>query len=299
MGKISKPQRSNKHKKIKAVDPFYVGDRPIDRFADNFNLNPKRKRNREGDDEFSSDVVSDIGRSKGVAKKRKKKRKNNLDDDDKLDNMSSKERGVIRPQSFVPQFKRRRGETEDRFMRRIDRETQGVINKTKFEDKYQIGDYEPADLQPASKKSKTNEKTSLKRKNRLEEKRRRITEKKKQRQTDKYGDFKALTDHVQFGEVVQQPPTFTARPRKAPSEVSNKPLAGRKLLLSNLLEAAPTDTAINETGKSVISREVGKTVKRKLLSVAERESMDRERERSIELYRQMKKTKQQILTEET
>ena len=33
MGKMSKPQRSNRHKKMKAIDPFYVGDRPVDRFV--------------------------------------------------------------------------------------------------------------------------------------------------------------------------------------------------------------------------------------------------------------------------
>jgi len=27
MGKLAKPQRSKKHKKLKAIDPFYHGDR--------------------------------------------------------------------------------------------------------------------------------------------------------------------------------------------------------------------------------------------------------------------------------
>jgi len=36
MGKVGqylKPQRSNKHKKIKAIDPFYTGDRVADRYC--------------------------------------------------------------------------------------------------------------------------------------------------------------------------------------------------------------------------------------------------------------------------
>jgi len=31
MGRISKPQKSGKNKKIKAIDPFYVGNRLGDR----------------------------------------------------------------------------------------------------------------------------------------------------------------------------------------------------------------------------------------------------------------------------
>jgi len=31
MGKLSKPQRSKKHKKLKAVDPFYTGNRPVEK----------------------------------------------------------------------------------------------------------------------------------------------------------------------------------------------------------------------------------------------------------------------------
>ena len=32
MSKLIKPQRTNKHKKLKNVDPFYKGPRPIDRY---------------------------------------------------------------------------------------------------------------------------------------------------------------------------------------------------------------------------------------------------------------------------
>lgn len=46
--------------------------------------------------------------------------------------------GMLRPEPFVPEFKKRRRETEEAFMNRVDCETQAVIHRSQFEDKYQV-----------------------------------------------------------------------------------------------------------------------------------------------------------------
>ena len=48
------------------------------------------------------------------------------------------ERGMSRPLKPAPQFKQGKKETTKAFINRVERETQAVINKSRFEDKYDV-----------------------------------------------------------------------------------------------------------------------------------------------------------------
>jgi hypothetical protein len=55
------------------------------------------------------------------------------------ENLGVMERGITRPFKAAPDFKKRVGESEKAFMFRVDRETAAIIQKAKFEDKYDVG----------------------------------------------------------------------------------------------------------------------------------------------------------------
>jgi hypothetical protein len=50
-------------------------------------------------------------------------------------------KGMSRPLKQVPKFQKGKNETEKQFLRRVEIETQGVINKSKFEDKFKVERY--------------------------------------------------------------------------------------------------------------------------------------------------------------
>jgi len=285
MGKIAKPQRSNKHKKMKAIDPFYVGDRPVDRNAEKFNLKP-----RKGDEQEYSRSLSEILALKSDArlskkKRKKKKTKQILDVDGFLDNLSPTERGVTRSIKAPPIFRRRKGESEETFLFRVDRETQAVIGQAQFEDKYQIN--EEVLVEKKSDKNEPLQTAKAKRKERLKTKRNKLKERHLSKLKDR--NFDNFKDTVKFGEVVQQPPVLTVKPRKAAQMDSDK-IGSRKLLLSNLNHHSPMEVT-EETRHKKAERQIGKTVKSRNLAPSVRQAIDRERERTIELYRKLKQSK--------
>ena len=52
--------------------------------------------------------------------------------------MKIKDRGMTKPLKPVPDFRKKKGESEDAFMNRVERETQAVIQRSRFEDKYKV-----------------------------------------------------------------------------------------------------------------------------------------------------------------
>ncbi|XP_032994856.1 coiled-coil domain-containing protein 137, partial [Lacerta agilis] len=87
-----------------------------------------------------------------------------------------------------------------------------------------------------------------------------------------------LKDSVKFGEVAEQPPTITAKPRKSVV----KDMAGKKqLLLTSLLGSGGTPS----------------TPKVFHTSLARQRIVQEERERVVQAYRDIKKRKQQQMAE--
>ncbi|XP_070790822.1 coiled-coil domain-containing protein 137 [Pituophis catenifer annectens] len=162
----------------------------------------------------------------------------------------------------VPKFKRRRGETQTSYNRRMDREIEHVRflteNQTQREPEKEIK------VQEKSQKKKEFQKK------RLEKIRKQKTEKKI---TMLEKDL--LKDSINFGEVVLQPPTLTAKPRK--SVIKDKGDQRQQLLLTPLLGSGR---------KASVKKPVH-------ASLARQRIVQEERERVVQAYRDIKKRKQQ------
>lgn len=280
MGKLGKPQRSKKHKKIKAVDPFYEGDRK-NRREKLSNLAPKNEDEQAipRKVQFFIDLKGD--EKNFVKKKKRKKNRNQQHNAEPL----RVERGMSRPLKPVPKFVQGKRETDKSFMNRVELETQRVLLKSKLTDKYKV-DFDDLEQGNVVKKKKS---MSQQKKERLKEKKKKNVLKKVEKKRDKEGDFSDLRDNVKFGEVAMEPPAITAKPRKAETD-DGVPRPGKKSLL---LKEIITDNAITNSGHSTANktRELGQTKKRKHLSMAQQQIMDKEREKAIDLYRQLKAKK--------
>uniref|UniRef100_A0A8D0BB06 Coiled-coil domain containing 137 n=1 Tax=Salvator merianae TaxID=96440 RepID=A0A8D0BB06_SALMN len=167
----------------------------------------------------------------------------------------------------VPKFRRQEGESEFSYIERMEQETQHVLFLTKNQMQREPEKEELAPQKTQKKKEFQKKKLDKVRKHK-EEKRAAMLEK------------ELLRDSVKFGEVVLQPPTLTARPRK--STIKNK-TGQKQLLLTSLLGSGRTAS----------------TQKAPCASFARQRIIQEERERVVQAYRDIKKRKQQqqVLTE--
>ncbi|KAM6474159.1 coiled-coil domain-containing protein 137 [Liasis olivaceus] len=176
-----------------------------------------------------------------------------------------------RPQSEgdipVPKFRRRRGETESSYNRRMEQEVQHVRFLT--ENQTQREPEKEMQVQEKSQRKKEFQKKKL-------EKIRKQKAEKKVAMLEK----DLFKDSIKFGEVALQPPTLTVKPRK--SVVKDKG-DQRQLLLMSLLGSGRTTTV----KKSVHA------------SLARQRIIQEERERVVQAYRNIKKRKQQQLLNES
>ena len=146
-----------------------------------------------------------------------------------------------RPIKKIPKFERIPGETDRDFLWRTELTTRNYLKKARFEDKYDV-DVETNDktgevdikkrekklidtsvkIDPKNKWEKKKLKKLEKLQNEREERKKLKKEKFKMRKLHKKNkgkkqdDFSVLKqDKVEFGDVVEQPPTLTAKPRKS------------------------------------------------------------------------------------
>lgn len=161
----------------------------------------------------------------------------------------------------VPKFKQKKGESESSFVQRMEQETQRVLFLTKNQLQR-----EPEKEQPTQEKSQRKKKFQEKKLSKIQKQK----EEKKAAMLEK--DF--FKDTVQFGEVVLQPPTLTAKPRK---NVLIKKAGQKQLLLGTLLG----------NGEALSMHKAVRT------SLARQRIVQEERERVVEAYRTIKKRKQQ------
>ena len=197
-----------------------------------------------------------------------------------------KQKGMNKPLKPVPVFKQNPGEHKRAFYYRIDQTIQSMKKRALFEEKYkvdvqmkpdggtQIVDREQDELEKEYEKNKI-EKLAKKgiTVRTKEEKRKLKREKDKLRRNKKKGNegadenFESLRDEVQFGERVDAPPTIKL-PKFTPS---SKP--GAKNLL--------------------LHKTLNKNVQKKnsTMSMAKKHSLEMQRQKAVELYRQMKANK--------
>lgn len=169
----------------------------------------------------------------------------------------------------VPQFKRRKNETEKAYLRRMDIETKHVD----FLSKNQV-DRKP-ELEVNEQESPANKGKSEKKKQHDKDRLLRIQQKKLDRQ-EATVEKEMFVEDVPFGEVAMAPPCLSAKPKKA--QVKSQK-SSKDLLLNSLL--GPTATSADKP------------------SMARQRIMEEERERAVEAYRHLKKQKQQQLEART
>lgn len=212
----------------------------------------------------------------GKIKKKKKKKKNNLISVGKQE--SKPLHPKARPEKVVPIFQQRPGETEQRFLHRVNRDTQVFINEFTFEKKYDVQvnrNPETGKIEGVSKCEQTeldkiemlkSNHKNIKRKKKnsdinkvkmtkTEKKKEKLKLKKEKQMEEKLDEFDNFKDQVEFGEVVHEPPQLKIKPKNANAINTSKP--GKKnLLLYSMLKKnenskldAKKRTTIDRSGK--------------------------------------------------
>lgn len=166
----------------------------------------------------------------------------------------------------MTKFQQIPGESKKQFFDRIDREAT----------------VEVAEYLKASRKMRDGRRKHLnERKKKMKEKR---------RSSEENTSFGLMKDSVRFGDVVMQPPSLTAKPRKA-AQTTEK---SKTLLLHSLVsQEKDTKSDANAQTKTSVSSGLPKTKKRKHMSALEQDKADKERERAIMAYRLMRKQRLQ------
>lgn len=156
----------------------------------------------------------------------------------------------------VPHFRRGRQESEKAYINRMTQATEHVL----FLTNNQLERQPEVELK---EEEKTEEKKSPK-KNWLNKEKRR-QQRKKLNQQEEREEEEMFKDEVPFGEVAMAPPLLSVKPRKATVKPQG---ASKGLLLNSLLGHSPVSVAKP--------------------SMARKRMMEEERERAVQLYRQMK-----------
>ncbi|KAL8610191.1 hypothetical protein ACOMHN_005964 [Nucella lapillus] len=266
MGKISKPQKSNKHKKLKFVDPFYHGERK-ERMHAGKNLVPVSTE--QGLSRSMKDLMRRTKQAKEMHRKSRKQKKEILKK--RILSQQSTE-GAKRDFQEVVEFHRKGGEKQSQFLQRVDAATMAVVKESQIEASFKTT---PDPMEEVTRQKAEKRKEKLKLKKELKK------EKKKEKTED---DFKEFKDEVKFGEVVHGLPSFSARPKHA--DGSSKP-ALKSLLLYDVI--TKSDQSTGPESAHAESVKTAKKGKRKILSPAQQKDMEKERQNAIGLYRQMKK----------
>ncbi|XP_042248570.1 coiled-coil domain-containing protein 137 isoform X2 [Thunnus thynnus] len=162
----------------------------------------------------------------------------------------------------VPHFRRRKEESEGAYRRRMDNETKHVLflTKNQVERKPELD---------ADKQERPADKGKSEKKKEYDKARIQKQQQKKLHKQEARMEKEMFVDNVPFGEVTMEPPSLSAKPKKAPI----KSQASKELLLNTLLGHTMTSTTKP--------------------SMARQRIMEEERERAVEAYRHLKKQKQQ------
>ncbi|XP_069786080.1 coiled-coil domain-containing protein 137 isoform X2 [Narcine bancroftii] len=254
--------------KLEAVKPASLGPKNKRQRKQKSNMKPKNI-----DEQEIPFKLREIMRSKDEIKKPKRNRKTGPKR--KFVSGASGPHGQIQ----ALKFKRKKQESVQNYIQRIEQETNYVM----FLSKHQLP--RCPEMEDKKKEKESCMKSTPEKKKESDKRLRRLAHKKIERKKMQL-EKERFTDTVKFGEVVMQPPTLTAKPRK--SQTTNKP-GQRQLLLKSLIgDSKCGSERRNETSLDVNLSNV---------SMARQRIMLEERERVIKAYRALKKQKVQILTQ--
>ncbi|CAM9740358.1 unnamed protein product [Lampetra planeri] len=168
----------------------------------------------------------------------------------------------------VPRFRRRRGESESTFVWRMNCAAEQVRDVCRA----------MPDRQPE---------VNVKMDKRGRKKLGKFVNKRRKKQ-EKLQEMAKYTDPVRFGEVVMEPPSLTAKPRKCPAQSK----AGeKKLLLRSLMVPTEGPSGASGSGGAGGAGGAGGTVAPKP-SMARQRIVEEERERVVRAYRHLKAQKE-------
>lgn len=286
--------KSNRHKKLKAVDPFYTGDRKL--FIDKRLIYANQS---VGKDEDEQKIPVKMREYLELNKKLKEKREtikkekgvNKLKKNKEIAFVySSKpdDRGAevaVRP---TPDFKKLQNESESAFLNRIDQEVALVINRVNYETQFDCK-LETKDDKVIIKKDKKMSERKKKQLGKLKEKLK--YEKEKKNEDD---GFHTKDKVIKFGEIAHQPPALVLpklRQKHAANaayiDSLNKAPGKKDLLLKQQLNECPEKINIVFTDPSQRSKinikSSTKTSNNKTITEADRIAV-------MESYRNLKKT---------
>jgi len=280
--KMVKRAHSKKARKIK--DPY-----AIIRERDRGKLFEKKPATL--DDDFVPRKVQDMmkfvdGVSDGVQKHKKRRHglKNGLITSRAFVDPATPVKGMTRPLKPIPLFEQKPGESDNKFLKRVQKMTKARIQQSKFEDKYKVDimpDPVTGETKLISREDDQNTRRRKKKKPKLGEdgeeikkpNRKKLAKlKRKQKLEGKMDDFAHLKDSVGFGEVNQRPPDIKAAPRKPPVD-ANKSKPGRKsLLLKKMFTDAQAGSRPSSAPKSL----------------HQKAALEEERLRAVAAYRRMR-----------
>jgi len=198
-----------------------------------------------------------------------------------------KQKGMNKPLKPIPVFKQNPGEHKRAFFYRMDQTIQSMKKRAQFEDKYKVDvrmdetgksnvvdrDMDEVEEEVEKKKVEKLAKKGIVRKSkedkRVARREREKMRKNKNKKSDEHLDFNDFQDNVPFGETVDAPPTLKFK--KFVKNASSKPAA---------------------EGKSELLLKKGMNgVKKAKLSMAQKVTVEKDRQHVVEMYRQMKAQK--------
>ncbi|GAU93174.1 hypothetical protein RvY_05153 [Ramazzottius varieornatus] len=281
MARHHKLQKTSKHKKIKAIDPFYSGPRRDILFKD-------RKYSNKPPSDLTGQEIPRKVREMMKAKEQLK----NKTPAQKSRSSARREGSQIWTQDTtaaqVPVFKKGKYEGISHFYRRMDKAAQESITKAELESQFDV----KFERTGKNKLTLTNqkdpvletedgEKAEVVKSTKTKRRKEKLMQKMEERTAFERDEFDEFHDDIKFGEVVEAPPQINAAPRKAP-EV--KKAGDKRLLLIEALKPAPEPEA--EKPRSLFDE-------LPTLDTATVRALRREeaRSRAVDTYRKLKKFK--------
>jgi len=205
-----KRRGGGRHKKLKAIDPFYSGPRKLllDKKLIGANQTPKKG------EQVSHRFQQFLDNKQQAAELSKKKNKNKF-------------KANVTEDSEHPELEQKSNESDRNYLQRLNQEVKFAVDRARYESKYDVklvntekGDHHQFEVK--KEKSKRSEKRLKRLQTKKEEHKMKREEKK-----IKSDDFLLFQDKPEFGEVVHAPPTLTL-PRRSKA---NPFAAGTKDLL--------------------------------------------------------------------
>ncbi|CAF1007957.1 unnamed protein product [Adineta ricciae] len=220
---VRKRRGGRRHKKLKAIDPFYSGARKLLVDKKLVSANQAPKKGERVDNKVShrfQQFLENKQHSEELRKTSKKKNKN------KFKQEPSQE------EAQFPELEQKPHESDRNYLKRLDEEAKFALDRARYESKYDVK------LVNTDKNDHHQFEVKKEKSQRAEKRLKRLQAKKddfklKKEKKIKNDEFQLFQDKPKFGEIVHEPPTLTL-PRR--SKVDQAKAGMKDLLLKEKLQ---------------------------------------------------------------